>query len=112
LLQWAVSVPEYNEILTELLNRARSGVEDVERELAGRTVTVDHYRELVARRFYLLTEDYVSSLPKERKHGAAVTLQDYGLRNREEMVQRMRTGAYDEVEVTYARRKILESGNV
>ena len=99
-----MSVREYSTVLTDLFTRVSRALTMVEAELAGTAVPLLVYRELVATRFKALATEAIRSLPNERLHGAAVSLQEYGMRNRDSILERIRGGSYAEVEDSHAKR--------
>lgn len=98
------SVPLYTDILVELMKRANAALDAVVSKSENAKTEIVDFREAVVAEFIAETGRLIESLPRSREYGAAITLRDYGYRNRDDIARRIRLGRYREVEEAFARR--------
>lgn len=96
-----MSVPAYNDVLSNLFSSAAQAVERTNRSLKGKEISLEEYRSMVLQHFYIITETYLKSLPDVAEYGALVTLRMYGARNRDDIARRIKSGLYPKVEQAY-----------
>jgi len=97
------SVPRYTDILVELMKTAGLSVDAVVSRAEVAENAIADFREVVVSEFMTRTARFVENLPDSVEYGAVITMRDYGYRNRDDIVRRIRSGRYREVEEAFAR---------
>ena len=96
-----MSVSKYVDILTKLMDSVQDAIETVRQKNSDQGISPEGYRSLVIRELTLATDNYLSELPDTVEYGAVVTLRDYGYRNREDVIRRIRAGLHEGVEESF-----------
>lgn len=100
-----MSVSKYVDILTNLMDSVQVAIETARQKNVDKSISAEEYRSLVVRELTLATDDYLSELPDTADYGAVVTLRDYGYRNREDVIRRIRVGLHEGVEESFRKRQ-------
>ena len=98
-----MSCPSYNEVLTKLMEFVGAATEEAGRRRERMAMTLSNYREEVVECYRQVTDPFLADLPDVEEYGALVTLREYGQRNRDDIVRRIRAGIFKLVETSYGR---------
>lgn len=100
-----MSVSKYVDILTKVMDSVKVAIEKVRQKNVDPSISPEEYRSLIIGELTLATDDYLSELPDTAEYGAVVTLRDYGKRNREDVIRRIRAGLHEGVEESFRNRQ-------